>query len=302
MKKVYLFFSLILFCCVQTINAQDYKPFPNANAMWREFFGGFEFNCEDYQYVITGDTIINDVTYHKLQKSGVIYAAGGFGGCNWSAYSGINDYAGCFRNDIPAEKVYFFDGETERLLYDFSLSIGDTIPKFGEYDYPTTIISIDSIELGGILHKRFFVNNQCNIHGSYIIEGIGSTYGLFFASRCHFESDSQLLCFSINDETIYPSTGTNCTLVNAIEDHTQDKATIALYPNPAYSTFQIKGIDNFENIAVSIYNAYGQRVMQEQKLNKDGLIHIETLTEGVYFVNISSKDNVVGKCKLVKIQ
>jgi hypothetical protein len=79
------------------------------------------------------------------------------------------------------------------------------------------------------------------------------------------------------------------------------KPDVTIYPNPAYSTFQIKGIDDFQNVTVSIYNMYGQIVVYEQTVNKDDVIHVEDLCKGVYIVNISIENKIVDKCKLIKL-
>ena len=299
MRKIYVLTSLFLFCCVQMANAQDYIPFPTSNAMWREYSSSFEGHCYDYQYLITGDTIINGLIYHKLHLSGVEYPYSGWDECNMNAGREINYYAGCFRNDTLAKKVYLY-GEPEKLIYDFSLSVGDTIPTLFLNDldpkYCRVVLSIDSIELGGIYRKRFLITN-----GVYIIEGMGSTYGLL-PEYCPFESILYLKCFSINEETIYPAGGGYCAPAYlAIEDYHHDRNRITLYPNPAYSTFQIKGIGDFQNVTISVYNMYGQIVMHERIVNKDESIHIEDLCKGVYMVNISSKNSMVTTCKLIKL-
>ena len=307
MKKIYLLTALILFCCVQMMNAQDYKPFPTANAMWREFYlipMSYEGDCEDYQYLITGDTVINSETYHKLQRTG--YAGTHYEGQLTSIYYPINEYAGCFRNDTLEKKVWcvFPNTTFEQLLYDFNLQKRDSVfvnYHLG-YDCKGIIVQIDTLTLSDGPHKRFHIFCeqipwQHPAQYYEIIEGIGSTIGLF--PKITGITYNYITCFSINEKSIYGYG--KCTPAIAIKDHPQDKTLITLYPNPAYSTFQIKGIDNFQNITISIYNIEGECVMPKQKVNIDDLIHIETLKEGVYFVNICSKDNIVVKCKLIKL-
>jgi len=307
MKKTYLLTALILFCYVQMTNAQDYIPFPTKNAMWREDFYGVEVNCSEYQYTITGDTVMEDIVYHKLQQTGIMYAAGDMG-CTWYISWGINEYAGCFRNDTSAKKVYFrYSLEyPETLIYDFSLSVGDTIPSI-MYDYDQyTVAAIDSIEIEGIYRKRFLIDNNCGEpYLLYIIEGIGSTYGLLPFYHCPFESNSDLICLSVEEEVIYynPFSWEDCTPVyyNAVEDYEQKKTNITLYPNPTYSTFQIKGNDNFQNCQISIYNIFGQLVFQEQTVNEDDVIHIENLVKGIYMVYVNGNNGKTSMLKLIKL-
>ena len=299
MKKNYLLISLILFCLVQLASAQEYKPFPTANAMWRESTGPhIKSNMEDYQYLILGDTVINDKTYHKLQKTGIQSD-----GSNPShiEYYPINYSVGYIRNDTLEKKVWYIspDDEAEQLLYDFNWQIGDTI---NERNFEVDVITnIDVLPLADGLHKRFEVTRN-SIGIFHIIEGIGNTIGLLQLVLPDPRGNT-LLCFSVNEETIYKvSWQDNCDPVYlAIEDYEQKKTSIILYPNPAYSTLQIKGIENFQNFTVSIYTTYGQLIMQEQVLNKDDIIHIENLINGIYIVNVQIKERIIAKCKLIKL-
>ena len=282
-------FCLILICCVQMATAQDYKPFPTSNAMWRERFDGFEVNCENYQYLITGDTIINGLTYHKLQKSGILYFAGR-DGCDWNNTRNINEYAGCFRNDTSEKKVYYIYSDTEELIYDFSLSVGDTIPEPYYYSNYHTIESIDSIEIGGKFHKRFKIDN-CGDGGGgwelYIIEGIGSTYGLLSPTRCPFESNYWLLCLSINGETFYPWQAGCDAIRLGMEDYSQNKTMISLFPNPATGELKI-GSEKSSIKNVEIFDIYGrkQNAKVEDLFSVESKLDISHLSVGIYFVKI----------------
>ena len=287
------------------VSEQDYKPFPTSNAMWRESSGGFQGGCEEYQYLITGDIIINGLTYHKLQKSGIRYPAAAWGSCTHDFEWPINYYAGCFRNDIAAQKVYYIDPgkDTERVIYDFSLSVGDTIPELPEdfYNPNNTIKSIDSIEIGGRYHKRFKIDNNCwDVYTLYIIEGIGSTYGLLSSTLCPFESMYELICFSINEETIYPYAGYDCkpAIYNAIEDY--NKSMINLYPNPTTGELRIESGELRIN-SVEIFDVFGrkQKTILHSPFSILHSIDISHLSNGIYFLKIHTESGIVVK-KVVK--
>ena len=69
MKKLLLLFStmLTLFANGQT---SVYHPFPDSNAVWNIHFQLYCFangtGDENYSITISGDTLINSQTYHKL--------------------------------------------------------------------------------------------------------------------------------------------------------------------------------------------------------------------------------------------
>jgi len=266
-------------------NAQAYKPFPTSDAMWREvrFELMLEGYCEDYQFLITGDTIINGMMYHKLQRTGYV---GTHNAGKITHIDFFNEYAGCFRNDTLGKKVWciFPDKGFERLLYDFNLQKGDSL--YAIDGYVGIVTNIDTLSLSDGLHKRFSIfcpdiPSELPFKYYEIIEGIGSTIGL--SHRMYNRSIltlTELMCVLINEKTIYSVESGDCIPTNAIEDYSQDKTRITLYPNPTNTAFQIKGIDDFQNISICIYNIYGQLIMQEQKLSKDEMIHIEALCKG----------------------
>jgi len=294
-KTVLLLNFLLIICCIQIATAQDYKPFPTTNAMWRESTfsrsGG-----EEYQYLIIGDSVINGKTYHKLQKSGI--------GVDGSDPSHIyeftfNYYFGCFRNDTLERKVWYIlpNNSQEQLLYDFNLQIGDSLPATSYFGIGT-VANIDTLSLNDGLHKRFEISYGF-YDSFYIIEGIGSTLGLHYLSA---DERVNLKCFSFKGEKIYPDEIGICDTVKVtVDDYEKKLNNFSIYPNPAYTTFQIRGLDHYQHYSISIFNIYGQLVKQEQGLRNDDMIHIDALHKGIYIVNISIRKKVVTKCKLIKL-
>jgi hypothetical protein len=300
--RAFALLYLILLCCVQIANAQDYKPFPTSNAMWRENSGGYEADCEHYQYLIAGDTLINERTYHKLEKSGIKYYPGYWGGCDFDHPYKINNYyVGFFRNDISSKRVYFIEAgtEIEKVIYDFSLSVGDTVPELYPDGY-YTIDAIDSIDIGGIYHKRFLIDNNCwDMYDLWIIEGIGSTYGLLSPFRCPFEWESKLGCFSINEETLYKDPwweGDCAPIYLGIEKFSQNETMISLYPNPTTGEMRIESA-GWRVEDVEIFDMYGrkQNVRIQNLSSVESKLDISQLSAGIYFAKIFTEAGEVIK-------
>jgi hypothetical protein len=209
MKKLFLFIATIA-----SLNAKSqtsvYHPFPDSSAIWNFECGLFCFmgsTVENYSIVISGDTTINSVTYHKLTTPYI--QAVMLGTCT-ANYAG---YKGAFRNDVANKKVFYVppSNSIEQLLYDFTMQVGDTVKGFLEtFTFPSDIVnSIDSVLVGSNYRKRW------NIDPCYyvsIIEGIGSTYGLVQPSPGCFvdQANYWLTCFSQNNFTLYPDTTANC--------------------------------------------------------------------------------------------
>ena len=187
-------------------NAQTYFPFPDSNAVWSEKFNPPE--CEGYSsYHIYGllnqDTIINSVSYHNLFSfSDTIFTeeyATYIGGIREDStkriyYKGINVFESCY----PADTNNY--GEV--LLYDFSVSVGDTIENANVIPGDILIVnSIDSIFINGKYRMRI----NLNYSSSQWVEGIGNIgRGLLFNSGSvptkGFSND--LICFKKNDTLI----------------------------------------------------------------------------------------------------
>lgn len=163
MKKglVVIFF----FLCFIGLKAQSaYVPFPSnmviytrtdaVNSSWDPIV------YTSYRSEITGDTLIGGFHYQKL-------------------YSGLGPFTltAAIRNDTLNKKVYLYSvsSGTEKLLYDFNISVGDTVNRNDGYGFYQPLVagavdassfatidtawvtSIDSVVMlhDGLYHRRF---------------------------------------------------------------------------------------------------------------------------------------------------
>jgi hypothetical protein len=281
---------------------QAYQPFPTANAMWRENKTGFQCSCcSDYQITITGDTVINLTTYHKLQKTGIKYQEDLIGNCTSNIQSFINQYVGCFRNDSINKRVYFVPpfSLSDTLLYDFNLSLGDTVKSYlsGFTGEDWVVTDVDSVYLGNQYHKRFKLNN-CLPKTLFIIEGIGSTFGLLSPFICwapYWEHIYDLLCFTNNNSTVYPDSTTSCIVVTSVNESAIEKS-INIFPNPTSDFINIT--TTFQLLDISIFNSTGKLVMKE--VISSNLIDISRLQPGLYLIQISLDEKQVYRQKILR--
>lgn len=204
-------FLLILFFSSSLLEAQTYVPFPTDSAKWKVTYHSAASQClytvAEFQYIMNGDTVIGTTTYKKLYDSGVYY-----GSCTPMSFGSIN-----LIYEDSAKHIFmrYFNTNTDTLLYDFNLNVGDTVKGLlvGNCN-PTIVTSIDSILIHSSYRKRFNYSNQsypCIAMGS-IIEGIGGTQGLLepiFDGESWFVLD----CFTLRGQTIYPDTISNCPMV-----------------------------------------------------------------------------------------
>ncbi len=293
MKKLLLFISILV---VQFANAQTniYHPFPDSSAHWninRLVFclttGGVA--NENYTIEIAGDTLINSTVYHKLNTPFVEYLPTG----NCPSFT-LPGYKGAIRQDTSLKKVFFIPptNNVEQLLYDFNLQIGDTVKGFTEsFNFTIdTVISIDSVIVGSTYRKRWFINNCYNI---YLIEGVGSTYGLLALSPgCITDADDySIICFQQNGQSQYPITGNNCETITSLNPIENDFTGIKVSPNPATDKLILLNFtpSNHRN-NISIFDALGKQVLSINNLTNNS-IDISKLAKGLYLLKYVDREN-----------
>jgi len=98
--------------------------------------------------------------------------------------------------------------------------------------------------------------------------------------------DSTQLTFTVNVKTV----------VGLSE---LSKSEIVLYPNPAKSEIALKNISPEEVYSVAILNMNGQ-LLKEIKAYDGGMINVEDLDAGIYFVRIVQKNSVINALRFIK--
>ncbi len=289
----FLLFSLFLTLSLYS-QTNVYHPFPDSNAVWNFNYQSYCFSQgqanDNYSIVISGDTIIKNQTYLKLHTPFV--QALSIGGCG----SRTIGYKGAFREDIANKKVYFVPplDSTEKLIYDFTLQVGDLINGYLQLHSPDTVLSIDSVLVGNSYRKRWLINRCYNI--SYI-EGIGSTYGFFGQSPgCATDFPGfSLYCFQQNGQSIYPSTAIGCQIITSIKNIESDYRAIDISPNPSFGVVHIDALNPIENVL--IYNMKGQ--LLKRMNNPKGQFELPK-EQGLYIVQIEDIEGTLYTRKVVK--
>jgi hypothetical protein len=305
MKNIIISFGILLFSMLVFGQSSTYYPIPSAGAIWREYFGGYEVNCRDYQISITGDTLIGDNTYHKLQEFGVIYMGVPGNNCLGPVGSIFNNYIGAFRNDVLGKKVYFVPegAAMEVLLYDFNLSLNDKLPETYLYNYnqDTSYISqVDSVLIGNEYHSRYQLSTGSQIGYVYLIEGIGSSYGLLAWLYPPFEFGSELLCFKQDSVTVYPDQSYECELVTGMSDPIQENVKFSISPNPVVSGIGVVNMPGLlQYSTLVLLDLPGKEVLRVENIEPGSILHTDHLSQGIYFYRVLSGNKVLFTGKLL---
>jgi len=244
--------------------------------------------CETHFYKFQGDTILSANSYKKLYTSSDSLHS------SWYII-------GAMRED-SAQKVFFSDLTEEYLLYDFSLSKGETLyADFRGCQFEMTLDNIDSIVLlNGEIRKRY---NFSNWTTDTWIEGIGSINGLINVGlqMCSFDIYSQLNCFTENDLLkLQNSDFTSCyfSSVGLTKDISIEKITLS--PNPFITAAILKTPSYMANCVLRIYSVSGKLLRTYSNLSgKQFLIERGDLNPGLYFIQLKDANNIKRICKMI---
>ena len=317
----------------------EYVPFPTSNAIWYERYCYYDFPNGCYEaYTITGeDTIMNDFIYKKL----------------FSFRSAMFDpdnarYIGGIRED--EKKRVYYRGEVlyylkpsyrsmgsngggmfadEVLLYDFSLSIGDTL-KAGNFTFPLTqdypwgeclvVSSIDTISVGNTYRKKFTfelgllgesktVNSSKRSLPEYFgwlqwIEGIGNGLGLLYTTTEYPLSEvdpSNLICFEHNSVMLYCSYNPcKCFDDLSIDNTGFNLNPVKVYPNPVISKTIFFEFGELKVESIEIFNCTGIQTGKYLVGNQQEFsFSMANYPSGIYFYKVITTDNHEYKGKFI---
>lgn len=281
MKIIYLLITGLVLISTTSSQSQTYVPFPDTNAIWTYYkYCPADFD-QTSQYFISGDSIIGTYHYHKL-----------FASFNQTTIPNSNmQLAGLFRKDT-LKRVYYKNGYGENLLYDFSLSVGDSIiySVAGNHDH---IIGIDSVLIFNKYRKRFALD--C---GAFWIEGIGNTMHVLVNEPGPIIDDgcinNAFVCFSENDTVKYlnPNFSSCFSITTKISDtDIINDEEIIIYPNPITSSSIMTFPNHKDNFTrLEIYNVTGTLIQSIYVTTKTShQIDKKDFIKGVYFFRLLDK-------------
>lgn len=270
-------------------------PFPTQNASW-SVYSFSNYQSDTLEYYLEGDTLLYGDNWSKLFRRNL---QGG------TAYCGaIKDSDGIVEIKLPEEE--------KRLLYDFSLEVGDTFPyplfHFGWDVYTAMVVEqIDTVQLVNGEFRKEIVSNMVT-SGIFEevqerwIEGIGSIHGLLFPLNpklLEVEANEEftLVCFSENDELLYHNPRfANCLTTTNVVDNDETDIYAKIYPNPARNFIVISSEYSANIKYITIYDSTGKIIIQRSNTLK---IDISGLGTGMYFCKVGF-NNFSETCKFFK--
>ncbi|MBK9735619.1 MAG: T9SS type A sorting domain-containing protein [Saprospiraceae bacterium] len=278
----------------------------NDKSEWHHYFW-FEASC-NHHLIVEGDTIINNINYKKIINYGDI--------CNYPYYTFARE------DTIKKQVFYYYSDTTEIMIYDFSLTVGDTIKSVFQY-YQFNMV-IDSIitklpeyspcslppEIYIETPKIFYLSHiNCPDCKQVIwVEGIGNISNPFYcyipwtagglgdALICHFDEKGFQDYHYVYCEEPEPCKGP----IVATEE-LENEIQLQFYPNPIHETTFLEIIDIKKNIiSIDLYNSAGMLMIKKNEIFSQN-INLSEFNPGLIYVVLRTKKGEVIIRKLIKI-
>lgn len=285
MKTIYL--TLLTFLAFNYLNAQTPDYFAD-NPEWLQSSSCNWTGCienKDFVYFLDGDSVLNNITYHKVYIHGKMTPFPMGQGQPCPPEFTFYNFVTLLRQDSLRIYEYNAIEATDTLLYDFNLNIGDTLPRTNNLWSTTSVVdSVDTVIINGTNRKKFYISGP-DMVAYEMIEGIGANTGLLEQMDQLLDCGYGLSCFKVNG-TIEIGSGCNFE-VSLNELDLLPK--VMLYPNPVDDFVRISSESNHLIRSIQILKTDGS-VTNEFLF--DGSIDeieipIEFLERGFYFLRLN---------------
>lgn len=295
-------FTFILLFFTKLIQAQtDPLPIPT-DATWQmawQSMLGSEHGT--YAYHINGTANVNDTIYYQVEQF---------------SYCGDNipiTPLMLIREDSGRWYSRYNAIEGEKLLFDFTLEVGESISLETCYNFfaePQTLLvtAIEEITMydGSIRRMWTLVYDETSdLAGNteYWIEGLGNMYiGLVHSlSFSCVDLNEWLHCYFENDDRKFPSyefpSGIDCCNTVSISEQLT-KLPISLYPNPTTTELTIQSPTQISLIEIS--DLSGRIIYTSQPNATIVKVNTELFSKGCYFLSTTTEHGNIETLKFLK--
>jgi hypothetical protein len=265
---------LILLIPLSTLG-QEYLPFTLENVKWTNGYYSLNTNDPNFYFLqlidteifeSSTDTIINGTTYTKIISNSV-----------------DQPYAGSLREEEGKVFMVPPDSTSERILYDFTLTLGDSILIIDDGHTETILMivnEISQIEIEGLSHKVIRFDQ-----GGKWIEGIGAEPGLFMSAISNISGGATYLeCFELNGNQVFSADQSQGCLLSA--SYGSSNSETAIFPNPSSGEIQIQGIDGIASYQLTDPTG---RIVREETSGLNLKIDFSDERKGFHLLRIKSE-------------
>ncbi len=288
--------TLTLLCSVVVSNAQKEVSIAVPNSKWINSVSEYNlkdaYNRSNIKSVVStaycieeNDSLIKGIKYLKVNDC-------------------LGKYIGCIREENRRTFLVKKGASIERLIYDFSVSRGDTIKlllirdKLNSTNYNVhsdIVTSVDSVEIYGEARKRI------NFEKASWVEGIGNVDGFLtghYGQKLKYDFD--LTCMSSNNKMFYPEAQAGVCDLPADIRYEGREVTELLYPKNMNSKFTMDFKRVVKKNQVLVINNKGKVITPKIKVNKaEVVVDLSIYKKGNYIVLVRS-GNGLALARLIK--
>lgn len=272
--------------------AQSHR-FAEVGAQWNIMYLSYWSGLHPKKVIATCDTIIGAKYYQKVGENYVMRVEG--------------------------EKVFTrsIAVDTDMLVYDFSLDIGDTLFRLRNFPggllHDTLMFVVDSIAWANMGYNRKVQRVKCSYNRNgewrYVrrdtwVEGIGSLYDDFIMPEATLNfSDMaiRLSCFYEHTEQYYTGHWSDsCTYIASEIECPDNSLSATIFPNPTMDEVNLKlSFPPFDGTAIMFYDCLGRLVMQQELSMIEHRISLSHLASAVYNYAIVNGEHKLQSGKVV---
>lgn len=246
-------------------------------------------STDNYNYITAGDSLIMGVTWTKVIRQGYYTL-------NWQSPNtpdpscqGSYQYGPALHGvkliRQEGRQLRIWADDADQLLYDFDLVVGSTLPlSWNNWNTDITVLAVDSVLIGTELRARYELANSW---AQFLVEGVGTSHGLFEPVSNFFDCGYELVCFGLGADAFYPEVGTSCSLIMGLGDAT-NPTPWTLSPNPADNVVVIS-TNGLAAQDVIVRDVRGRMVMQERLASiPKASLDVSHLPNGCYAVSVGA--------------
>ncbi|HHG86329.1 MAG TPA: T9SS type A sorting domain-containing protein [Bacteroidetes bacterium] len=270
-------FSLVSF-------AQSYTPFIN-HSQWFLAENGQKFDW----YHIGRDSLINGNALHKVFAAGLPTQV-------------------FVREDVGAQQVWLasaLGNWTERLLYDFSVQVGDTVElsfvPSGSASFVVT--NLDSLNTAMGFMPRISLDNLGSGNPAQLrwTVGVGEERHPFYLDYIAGSADFHLICNYQNGLKLFDDGFSTCQNppIVGVEEAENGMERLKVFPNPAQGVFSLRTPGKKGVWQVLVIDIFGKEVLKfSQKAGTSRMISVQDWAIGLYLLRLTGPQGDILQKKL----
>ena len=291
-KKLILLTICLISFSSKIIYSQSANTIVDTNSIWSIYkeLVVAEPIPTSYYIHLKGDTIIDSKHYIKVWTN------------NDLSLTDYMEFHALIREENQKTYVRYYNSSldsilAEELLYDFSLSNGDTFTlNLAEHVF-TFNVSVDSILINNEMRKRIVLSGDFYSNITWV-EKIGCLeWGLLYYPKIFYTGViEKLLCYYYNDNVLYSNPEFNYCNIVGINYTRKEENQIKVYPTLFDKEINISS-DKYP-ICLSVIDLFGREVFRREIYNNKA-IDLDFLKKGTYILKLKHNDAIINR-KIIK--